>query len=140
MHIRKLIAATAVMAGAVAGTLATASPASAAALRYDCRNNGEACLYYNSSTYGFGAYFKQTWDVSSYAGFYFKSGAKGGAGAGVEVKNNAAAVDNNTPARFRVYYNSNWSCSFACQTFNEYSWGNLNPTMKNNNASGRVVG
>lgn len=73
------------------------------------------CLYYNSSSYGYGAEFGTVVGIGNYAeGPYsdgwpwgFTSGSRGSSGSGVHVKNNAAAAWNrsaNTDAR--VYYNS----------------------------------
>jgi hypothetical protein len=137
MRIRKLIAATAVAGGALTAGLVTAAPASAA-INYDC-GEGEVCLYYNSSSYGYGAVYVQYDKVRDYAGRYFSSGRNGSAGAGVEVKNHAAAVDSWISSNFRVYYNSGYSCAVACQTISPYATVDLNSTLKNNNASGQNV-
>ncbi|MEU0423747.1 hypothetical protein ABZ235_09000 [Streptomyces canus] len=137
MRIRKLIAATAVAGGALSAGLATAAPASAA-INYDCAT-GEVCLYFNSSSYGYGAVYVQYDKVPDYQGRYFSSGRNGSAGAGVEVKNHAAAVDSWISSNFRVYYNSGYSCSVACQTIPSYATVNLNSSLKNNNASGQNI-
>jgi len=137
MRIRKLIAATAVAGGALTAGLATAAPASAA-IDFDCAT-GEVCLYYNSSSYGYGAVYVQYDKVPDYAGKYFSSGRNGSSGAGVEVKNHAAAVDSWISSNFRVYYNRGYSCSVACQTIPSYGTVDLNSSLKNNNASGQNV-
>ncbi|MGW6761798.1 hypothetical protein ACWF8M_29795 [Streptomyces sp. NPDC055008] len=141
MHIRRSMTALA-LTGAAAGALAFgASPASAAAsaITYDCTSTGQVCIYYNSSSYGYGAVFRQTSDVPNYAGRYFSAGRNGSAGAGVEVKNHAAAVDSWVASNFTVYFNSNYDCSVACQTVSAYNTVNLNANIKNNTASGRVT-
>ncbi|RAJ29685.1 hypothetical protein K353_06573 [Kitasatospora sp. SolWspMP-SS2h] len=136
MHVKKLIAAMAVTGGLLAGGLATAAPASAHTA--DCTFH-QVCLYYSSSTYGFGAYYRQTADVSNYAGKYFKAGNNGSTGAGVEVKNNAAAIDSWLSTQFTIYYNSGYNCDVVCQIFDPYAtFQNLSSQLKNNNASGRV--
>ncbi|MFD0569406.1 hypothetical protein ACFQ0T_09180 [Kitasatospora gansuensis] len=80
MRVKKLIAAAAV--GSVLATgLATGAPASAApAPAYDC-TTGQVCLYYNSSSYGYGAYFMQESPIGNYTGSYFKAGKNGSSGA-----------------------------------------------------------
>ncbi|WP_230396292.1 hypothetical protein [Streptomyces blattellae] len=137
MRIRKLIAATAVAGGALTAGLVTASPASAA-INYDCAT-GEVCLYYNSSSYGYGAVYVQYDRIPNYQGYFFSQGRNGSSGAGVEVKNHAAAVDSWIGSTFRVYYNSNYNCSVACQDIPAYATRDLNSSVKNNNASGRNI-
>lgn len=135
MRIRKLLAAAGVAAAVATTGLVTAGDASA--INYDCSGNTHAvCLYYNSSAYGYGAYFKQTGNISDYAGHYFQAGNNGSAGAGVSVKNNAAAVDSWYSGNFVVYYNSGYNCSFACQTIPAWATVDLNGSLKNNDASG----
>jgi hypothetical protein len=138
MRIRKLIAATAVAGGALSAGFVTAAPASAAAeaIEYDCAT-GEVCLYYNSDAYNYGAVYVQYDKIPDYAGRYFSAGRNGSAGAGVAVKNHAAAVDSWIGSTFRVYYNSNYSCSVACQDIPAYYTRDLNSQLKNNNASGK---
>ncbi|MBD0841162.1 hypothetical protein [Streptomyces sp. TRM68416] len=77
--------------------------------------------------------------VSDYQGRYFSSGRNGSSGAGVEVKNHAAAVDSWIYDKFRVYYNSKYNCEIACQTIAPRATANLNSSVKNNNASGQNV-
>lgn len=143
MRFNRFIVAGAVAAASCLTTaVGTAAPASAAAtLVEDCSIDEQVCLYYNSSTYGYGAVFKQTGPISNYQGYYFSAGNNGSAGAGTQVKNNAAAVDNSWDGYFfRIYYNSNYDCSYACQTTDPFNQADLTSTMKNNNASGRIVG
>ncbi|MCU7820329.1 hypothetical protein [Kitasatospora sp. DSM 101779] len=137
MRVKKLVAAAAVAGSVLTVGLSTAAPAMAAPAQ-DC-TYGQVCLYYNSSSYGYGAVYIQTGDVSNYAGKYFSGGANGSSGSGVEVKNHAASVDSWIASNFRVYYNSGYDCSVACQTVAPYASVNLNSSLKNNNASGRVV-
>ncbi|WP_035849584.1 hypothetical protein [Kitasatospora azatica] len=133
----KKLAVTAAVAGALL-TAGLATATSASAINYDC-SSGTVCLYYNSSSHGYGAVFQQYVDIANYSSpynFTFSAGNNGSAGAGVSVKNNAAAVDSWYSGNFVVYYNSNYSCSFACQTIPSMATVDLSATMKNNNASG----
>ncbi|KNX38266.1 peptidoglycan DD-metalloendopeptidase family protein [Luteipulveratus halotolerans] len=115
-------------------TAAFVAPTSAeAAARDGVCDSGEFCLYYNSDNAG---------SVSDFAGsipdygatqpecYEFKSA---GAGQGLCVKNNAASVWNRTGTKVRVYYNSGYAG--ASQDFAAGTKGNLNTTLKNNNAS-----
>lgn len=135
MRVRKVLAAGFVALSAVVGTAGTASADPAFG---DCLFD-QVCLHYNSSSYGYGAYYAQGGNIADYSGRSFKSGVNGSAGAGVSVKNNAAAVDNRgTPRNFYLYYNSNYDCSVACVTVSPGHVINLSATMKNNNASGKL--
>jgi murein DD-endopeptidase MepM/ murein hydrolase activator NlpD len=128
---RILTAATAAMAlgGAV---LATASPASAASRDGVC-DSGEFCYYYNSDNAGSISDF--TGSISDYGteqpSCYDFKGA--GAGKGLCIKNEAASVWNRSTKTVRVYYNSDYSGSY--QDFSAGAKGNLNSTLKNENAS-----
>lgn len=137
MRFKRLISTGAVLGGAVTASFVVAPSASAATP--DCKS-GEICLYYNSSSYGFGSVFIQRYDIPDYAGSYFSSGYYGNSGSGTVVKNHAAAVDSWQPYKFVVYYNSNYGCSVACQTILPWEAKDLNSSLKNNNASGRLVG
>jgi hypothetical protein len=112
--------------------LTTISPAHAASRDGIC-DSGEFCYYYNSNQGG---------SLSDFTGSVSDLGAtepscfdfKGpGAGHGVCVKNNAASVWNRTKYTVRVYYNSNYSG--ASQDFAPGAKGNLDSTLKNNEAS-----
>ncbi|MFJ6655929.1 hypothetical protein ACIQNG_06115 [Streptomyces sp. NPDC091377] len=142
MRIRKLMATTLAGGALTAGlAMATATPATAdgnTAFETDC-SPGEVCLHYNSSAYGYGAVLVQYGWYSDYAGYTFRAGKNGSAGAGVDVKNNAAAVDSFTGSTFRVFYNSGYNCNVACQDIPPYYTRDLNSTMKNQNASGRTI-
>ncbi|MEP7019166.1 MAG: SpoIID/LytB domain-containing protein [Pseudonocardiales bacterium] len=113
-----------------------AGPASAAGRDGTC-NSGEFCYYFNTDEAG---------SVSDFIGSLDDYGAtqptcyefKGdGLGQGVCVKNNAAAVWNRTSKTVRVYFNSNFAGAF--QDFASGAKGNLNATLKNNNASHELL-
>ncbi len=112
--------------------VALAQPAAAASRDGIC-NSGEFCYYFNSGEAG---------SISDFTGSLDDYGAtqptcyefKGaGNGKGVCVKNNAASVWNRTSRTVRVYFNSNFAG--AHQDFGSGAKGNLNATLKNNNAS-----
>ncbi|GGP95449.1 peptidoglycan hydrolase-like amidase [Actinomadura coerulea] len=129
--ISRLTATTAALA--LGGTaLIPASPASAAARDGKC-DSGEFCYYYNSDNQGSISDF--TGSVADYGTtqpscYDFKGD---GNGKGLCVKNNAASVWNNSTKTVRVYYNSNYGGSY--QDFKAGTKGNLNATLKNQNAS-----
>ncbi len=105
-----------------------APPAQAAAQDGVCQV-GEFCLYYNSYQQGSLSDFGSS--IPDYGSTYrFKSA---GAGQGILVKNGAASVWNRTFGSVTVYYNSGYSG--ATQTFSPGAKANLNPTLKNQNAS-----
>jgi hypothetical protein len=127
------LAATAV--AAVAPALVLASPASAAGRDGVC-NTGEFCYYYNSGEKGSISDF--TSSVADYGAtqpscYEFKGA---GNGKGKCVKNNAASVWNRTSKTVRIYFNSNYGG--AHQDFAAGAKGNLNATLKNNNASHHI--
>lgn len=137
MRLKKFIATAAVTASFLAAGLATAAPASADIGDADCAW-GSICLYYSPENggHGFGAYMRQGADVQDYAPYTFSCGHFGCAGAGQRVRNNAASVDSHDSHTFVVYYSINLDCSYACQTFAPYADGDLNGSLRNNNASG----
>ncbi|MEV7979386.1 hypothetical protein [Streptomyces sp. NPDC086519] len=137
MGMNKLLAAGLVTGTALVAALAT-TPASANPAA-DC-SSGQVCLYYNSSAYGYGAVYKQSADISDYAGYTFKAGNNGSAGAGLSVKNHAAAVDSWYNGLFVIYYNSNYGCSVECFLVGANKTLDLSSQIKNNNASGRFEG
>ncbi|REH34765.1 CHAP domain-containing protein [Kutzneria buriramensis] len=115
---------------------ATASPAFAASRDGSC-DSGEFCYYYNSNEAG---------SVSDFTGSISDLGAtqptcyefKGaGAGQGLCVKNNAASVWNRTGYTVRVYFNSDFGGH--SQDFAPGAKGNLDATLKNNNASHQFI-
>ncbi len=129
---KRAAVAVAGVALAAAGVTVLSTPASAAARDGVC-DSGEFCLYYNSDNAG---------SISDFAGSISDYGTtqpscydfKGpGNGQGLCVKNNAASVWNRTGGTVRVYYNSGYGG--ASQDFGSGAKGNLNATLKNNNAS-----
>lgn len=133
---------------AEAATSTSASIKTAVAADSDCVA-WEACIYYNSSDYGWGAYLITSGDteranfygISDYAGYTFKAGVHGSAGAGQPVKNNASGVANHYPSTgtIRIYFNSGYSCAIDCQDIGGGQSVNLKASMKNQNASGRII-
>ncbi|MEU6787294.1 SpoIID/LytB domain-containing protein [Nonomuraea angiospora] len=128
---RLAAAATAVMA--LGGTvLATASPASAADRDGVC-DTGEFCYYFNSNNQGSVSDF--TGSIDDYATtqptcYDFKGP---GEGKGKCIKNAAASVWNRSSKTVRVYFNSGHTGTY--QDFAAGAKGNLNATLKNQNAS-----
>ncbi|MFG2085160.1 MULTISPECIES: SpoIID/LytB domain-containing protein [unclassified Spirillospora] len=131
--ISRVTAATAAMAlgGAV---LIPASPASAASRNGVCES-GEFCYYFNSDNKG---------SISDFTGSIADYGTKqpscydfkgAGNGKGQCIKNNAAAVWNRSGKTVRVHYNSNYGGKY--QDFKAGAKGNLNSSLKNQNASHR---
>ncbi|MFD1932624.1 MULTISPECIES: peptidase inhibitor family I36 protein [Nonomuraea] len=128
---RILTAATAAMA--LGGTvLATASPASAANRDGIC-DTGEFCYYFNSNNQGSVSDF--TGSIDDYATtqptcYDFKGP---GNGKGECIKNAAASAWNRSSKTVRVYFNSGHAGTY--QDFAPGTKGNLNPDLKNQNAS-----
>jgi len=114
------------------GGVFLAQPASAASRDGVC-DSGEFCYYYNSGEAGSISDF--TGSISDYGttepSCYDFKGA--GAGKGLCVKNNAASVWNRSSKTVRVYFNTGYAGS--SQDFAPGAKGNLNATLKNNNAS-----
>jgi len=129
-----LVTAGAVAALAVpAGVLA--SPAAAAGRDGKC-NSGEFCYYYNSNEAGSISDFTKSvadYGKSQPSCYEFKGA---GRGKGKCVKNNAASVWNRTSKTVRVYFNSNYGGKY--QDFKAGAKGNLNSTLKNNNAAHKI--
>ncbi|MGQ4512754.1 hypothetical protein [Streptomyces sp. DW26H14] len=142
MRIPRAMAVAVAAAGLVGTGLATAPVASAAPAALpphsDC-TSGFVCLYYNSSSNGYGAVFATAANLSDYGPWQFYAGNNGSNGAGVSVKNNAAYVDSWSSQTYRVYYNSKYNCSVACQDIPAQGNADLNATLKNNNASGKFL-
>ncbi|MFB4303106.1 SpoIID/LytB domain-containing protein [Actinomadura sp. NTSP31] len=127
-----LAAAVTVLGGAVA----VAGPASAAGRDGVC-DSGEFCYYFNSNEAGSISDFTSSMDdygTTQPTCYEFKGA---GSGKGVCVKNNAASVWNRTSHTVRVYFNSNYAGSY--QDFAAGAKGNLNSTLKNNNASHQLL-
>jgi murein DD-endopeptidase MepM/ murein hydrolase activator NlpD len=115
--------------------LVLSSPADAASRDGKC-NSGEFCYYFNSGEKGSISDF--TGSVSDYGAsqpscYEFKGA---GTGKGKCVKNNAASVWNRTSKTVTVFFNSGYGG--AHQSFAAGAKGNLNATLKNNNASHHV--
>ncbi|MEV4006414.1 peptidase inhibitor family I36 protein [Actinomadura sp. NPDC049753] len=129
----KALTATATGAVALGGVASVyVLPAAAAARDGKC-DSGEFCYYYNSDNQGSISDF--TGSIADYGTtqpscYDFKGD---GNGKGLCVKNNAASVWNNSGKTVRVYYNSNYGGSY--QDFAAGAKGNLNATLKNQNAS-----
>ncbi|WP_206068430.1 SpoIID/LytB domain-containing protein [Nonomuraea composti] len=132
---RLAAAATALALGG--GLLATATPASAASRDGVC-DSGEFCYYFNSDNQGSVSDF--TASVADYATtqptcYDFKGP---GAGKGECIKNAAASVWNRSSKTVRVYYNTGYAGTY--QDFAAGAKGNLNATLKNQNASHQFLG
>ncbi|MEU7909155.1 peptidase inhibitor family I36 protein [Actinoplanes sp. NPDC049118] len=132
MNIRKGLAVAGAALAVATSILSFSSPASAAGRDGNC-DSGEFCLYYNSDNEG---------SISDFTGSVDDYGAeqpecydfKGdGAGKGKCVKNEAASVWNKSDKTVRIYFNSGFGGSY--QDFAAGAKGNLNATLKNNNAS-----
>ncbi|SNR24513.1 peptidase inhibitor family I36 protein [Actinomadura mexicana] len=129
----KVLTTTVTGAVALGGVVSVfVSPASAAARNGTCES-GEFCYYFNSDNQGSVSDF--TGSVADYGTtqpscYDFKGD---GNGKGTCVKNNAASVWNNSTKTVRVYYNSNYGGGY--QDFKAGAKGNLNATLKNQNAS-----
>ncbi len=131
-HLSKILTVAGTAVAVATPTLALSSPAYAASRDGVC-NSGEFCYYYNSNEAGSISDF--TGSIADYGttqpSCYDFKGA--GNGKGQCVKNNVASVWNRSGKTVRVYYNSNFGG--AHQDFAPGAKGNLNATLKNNNAS-----
>ncbi len=135
MNIRKSIAVAGAALAMTASMLTVASPASAASRDGVC-DSGEFCYYYNSDNAGSVSDFTASlgdYGTTQPSCYEFKGA---GNGQGLCVKNNAASVWNRTSKTVRVYYNSNYAGAY--QDFAAGAKGNLNATLKNNNASHEI--
>ncbi|MBT2231919.1 peptidase inhibitor family I36 protein [Nonomuraea sp. NEAU-A123] len=128
---RILAATTAAMA--LGGTvLATAAPASAASRDGVC-DTGEFCYYFNSNNQGSVSDFTGSisdYDTAQPTCYDFKGA---GEGKGKCIKNAAASVWNRSSKPVRVYFNTGYTGTY--QDFAAGAKGNLNATLKNQNAS-----
>lgn len=116
--------------------LIPASPASAASRDGVC-DGGEFCYYFNSDNAGSVSDF--TGSVADYGTtqpscYDFKGP---GNGKGECIKNQAASVWNRSSKTVRVYYNSNYGGTY--QDFKAGAKGNLNSSLKNQNASHKFL-
>ncbi|WP_433142747.1 CHAP domain-containing protein [Actinomadura nitritigenes] len=135
-HLKRTLTFAGAALALTAPLVASGSPAFAAARDGVC-DSGEFCYYYNSDEAGSISDF--TTSIGDYGTtqpscYEFKGP---GNGQGVCVKNNAASVWNRTSHTVRVYYNSNYGGS--SQDFAAGAKGNLNATLKNNNASHQIL-
>jgi hypothetical protein len=125
-----------VLVAAFAAVVVAPGAASAAGRDGTC-DSGEFCYYYNSNEAGSVSDFTDSEDdygTTQPTCYEFKGA---GSGEGVCVKNNAASVWNRTSKTVRVYFNSNFAG--ASQDFAAGAKGNLNSTLKNNNASHELL-
>ncbi|ROO90579.1 peptidase M23-like protein [Actinocorallia herbida] len=133
--LNKVLSASAAAVALGGMVLATASPASAATRNGKC-DAGEFCYYFNSGNKGSISDFSTS--VGDYGtkqpSCYDFKGA--GAGKGKCIKNEAASVWNRTSKTVRVYFNSNYQGNY--QDFKAGAKGNLNATLKNQNASHKI--
>lgn len=132
---KALTVAGATLALAAPALVIAAQPASAAGRDGVC-NDGEFCYYYNSDNAGSISDFTTSIDDygTTQPSCYDFKGA--GNGKGVCVKNNAASVWNRTGKSVTVYFNTGYGG--ATQSFASGAKGNLNSTLKNNNASHQI--
>ena len=131
-HLGKTLTLMGVAFTLASPVVAASSPAAAASRDGVC-NDGEFCYFFNSNQAGSISDFTGSLDDygSTQPTCYEFKGA--GAGKGVCVKNNAASVWNRSAKTVRVYFNSGYSG--ASQDFKPGARGNLNATLKNENAS-----
>jgi len=125
---------------ALAASLTVVAPvteAAAATARNGSCESGEFCLYYLGN---------RTGSVSDFSGSVVNYGStqpscyefRGpGLGQGQCVKNNAWSVWNRTSRAVRVYFNSNYGG--PSQLFAAGQAGDLNSTLRDNNASHRLL-
>ncbi|WP_141582586.1 SpoIID/LytB domain-containing protein [Actinomadura sp. WMMA1423] len=134
--VSRLTATTAAMALGGAALVSASAPASAAGRDGVC-DGGEFCYYFNSGNEGSVSDF--TGSVADYGtaqpSCYDFKGA--GNGQGKCVKNQAASVWNRSTKTVRVYYNSNYGGTY--QDFKAGAKGNLNSSLKNQNASHKFL-
>ncbi|MEV6978482.1 hypothetical protein [Kitasatospora sp. NPDC093806] len=134
MNLKRVTGAGVALFAAIGLGVAVAPQASA--LDGDC-HWGNACLYYNSSGHGYGAFFEQQGDIPNYKDLYrFAAGAHGSNGAGVFVKNHAAYADNwNYTSSFTVYEFSANGGSGRVDWIARYGEADLTVTHDNNAAA-----
>ena len=134
MHLKRSVVAGLMALAAAGSGLTLSAPASAAPAAASC-STGYACLFYHPDYTG--AVYKQWDDDKNYGNDHFvtSTSARGSEGAGEVVRNAAASVDNwdfNNP--ITIYYHPNYEGPH--QTIAAGGQGNLNSTMRNENASG----
>jgi hypothetical protein len=142
-HVAAVGAATLLLIG---GNVAMAGTASADPLQQVSQDGwcdlGEVCLFYHSNLVG--AVFDSTYTLWNYGAYQFKCSRQAFgdgplcSGSGEPVWNNAASVYNrNKFCDVAIFYHSNYGG--AVQVIPRQHWANLNPTLKNNNASQKFV-
>lgn len=131
MRVKRVLVVLAALIAASTGSIVVA-PAATAATVNGCPEV-YLCFYFNSDFEGARAdYLRSDGNLDNET---FNKRGTDGNGQGRVVKNNAASVVNNWSYYATVYYNSGCNGSVASQTFGAYRKGNLNATMKNENAS-----
>lgn len=133
---KKIAAALSVAAIAISGSVVGTGSASASALIQCAPGFDKVCLYFYMGMDG--AYFDQHHNsIPNYYGYtfdgYYDYSMHTGDGQG--VKNNAASVQNQSNSGFTIFYDNNYTG--VSQYFGPVSWGNLNDSVRNDNASGR---
>jgi peptidase inhibitor family I36 len=134
MRVKRVLIGLAAIIVAIIGCV-VAAPTASAATPHGCPET-DFCFYFNSDFAGaYAAYFYSDGNLDNE--LFNRLGVHGDPrnGLNVVVKNNAASAFNNWSYYATVYYNSSCNGSFASQTFGQYSGGNFNRTMKNENAS-----
>lgn len=133
--LRKTVKTLLTLCSVLAAALITGVTPAHAADRDGFCNDGEFCYYYNSNNTGSISDFLGSGAVANYGASQPSCYEFRGAGAGRRqcIKNNAASVWNRSKQSVRVYFNSYLAGNY--QNFAPGARGNLNPTLKNNNAS-----
>lgn len=134
ISLRRAASGASILALAI-GALALPTTAQATERDGVC-DSGEVCFYHNSNQQGSVSDF--TGSIPNYGNsqpncYEFKGPGKG---KGNCLKNDAASVKNNTDQPVTVYYNSNYKG--ASQTIPAGASVNLDPALKNNNASHQI--
>ncbi|MBO3725180.1 peptidase inhibitor family I36 protein, partial [Actinomyces bowdenii] len=134
ISLRRAASGASILALAI-GALALPTTAQATERDGVC-DSGEVCFYHNSNQQGSVSDF--TGSIPNYGDsqpncYEFKGPGKG---KGNCLKNDAASVKNNTDQPVTVYYNSNYKG--ASQTIPAGASVNLDPALKNNNASHQI--
>ena len=133
--LRKALTVATLALAAATPVLATSTPAFAASRDGVC-DSGEFCYYYNSDNAGSISDFTTSIDDygTTQPDCYEFKGA--GNGQGQCIKNNAASVWNRTGKTVTVYFNTGYAG--ASQSIAAGFKGNLNATLKNENASHKI--
>jgi len=133
--LRRTARALLISFSAIAIILTTGLTPAYAASRDGACDDGEFCYYYNSGNTGSISDFSGSGSINDYGtsqpSCYDFKGA--GTGKGQCVKNHAASVWNKSKQSVRIYFNSGLKGYY--QDFAPGARGNLDSTLKNNNAS-----